>query len=203
MAVELTPKERILCDAAAGSAGPGAAFRVAGRQEGARCAVARQHGAQRLRGPDGPRRGAGRPRVREDSAGRRTLPQRVGLRRARRRRKSTASRSSRRSRRWPTSSATRRPIRYAAGRYAPIEKALETYGDHYAVIVHLNDVFSLPRYLMGMENLLMAIAAEPELVTALVDMSVDINLKLAKESAGARRRDRLHRRRRTPPTSAP
>jgi uroporphyrinogen decarboxylase len=69
----------------------------------------------------------------------------------------------------------------APGRFAPIEEALETYGDHYPVIVHLNDVFSLPRYLMGMENLLMAIAAEPELVTALVDMCVDINLKLAKE----------------------
>ena len=34
---------------------------------------------------------------------------------------------------------------------------------------------------MGMENLLMAIAAEPELVQALVDMSVDINLVMAKE----------------------
>ncbi len=70
---------------------------------------------------------------------------------------------------------------YAPGRYAAIEQALATYDDHYAVIVHLNDVFSLPRYLMGMENLLMAIVAEPELVQALVDMSVDINLKMAKE----------------------
>ena len=26
---------------------------------------------------------------------------------------------------------------------------LATYGDHYAVIVHLNDVFSIPRTLMG------------------------------------------------------
>jgi uroporphyrinogen decarboxylase len=42
-------------------------------------------------------------------------------------------------------------------------------------------VFSLPRYLMGYENLLMAIAAEPALVTALVDLSVDINLAMAKE----------------------
>ena len=32
----------------------------------------------------------------------------------------------------------------APGRYDPVEKALATYGDHYAVIVHLNDVFSLP-----------------------------------------------------------
>ncbi|MGE5601437.1 MAG: uroporphyrinogen decarboxylase family protein [Nitrososphaerales archaeon] len=69
----------------------------------------------------------------------------------------------------------------APGRYTAIEEALQTYGDQFAVIVHLNDVFSLPRYLMGMESLLMAIVAEPELVTALVDMSVDINLKLAKE----------------------
>lgn len=52
-----------------------------------------------------------------------------------------------------------------------------------AVIVHLNDVFSLPRYLLGYENLLMAIAAEPELVRAIVDMSVDINLAMAKEVA--------------------
>lgn len=73
------------------------------------------------------------------------------------------------------------PDPYAPGRYAPIEKAVESYGDRYAVIVHLNDVFSLPRYLMGMEGLLMAIAAEPDLVIALVDMSVDFNLKLAKE----------------------
>jgi uroporphyrinogen decarboxylase len=69
----------------------------------------------------------------------------------------------------------------ATQRYTAIEQALAAYGDTHAVIVHLNDVFSLPRYLMGMENLLMAIAAEPELVQALVDMSVDINLKMARE----------------------
>jgi uroporphyrinogen decarboxylase len=73
------------------------------------------------------------------------------------------------------------PDPLAPGRYASVEKALAQYGDQYAVIVHLNDVFSLPRYLMGMENLLMAIAAEPELIQALVDMSVEINLVMAKE----------------------
>jgi uroporphyrinogen decarboxylase len=70
-----------------------------------------------------------------------------------------------------------------APRYAAIEQALAVYGETHAVIVHLNDVFSLPRYLMGMENLLMAIAAEPDLVQALVDLSVDVNLKMAKEVA--------------------
>lgn len=75
------------------------------------------------------------------------------------------------------------PDPYAPGRYDTIEKAVATYGDRYAVIVHLNDVFSIPRTLMGMESLLVAIAIEPELVQALVDMSVDVNLKMAKEVA--------------------
>lgn len=68
-----------------------------------------------------------------------------------------------------------------APRYTAIEQALAIYGETHAVIVHLNDVFSLPRYLMGMENLLMSIVAEPQLVTALVDLSVDLNLKMARE----------------------
>lgn len=71
----------------------------------------------------------------------------------------------------------------AAGRYATIEKTLAEYGKTHAVIVHLNDVFTIPRYLMGYENLLMAIAAEPELVIALVRMSVDVNLVMAREVA--------------------
>jgi uroporphyrinogen decarboxylase len=74
------------------------------------------------------------------------------------------------------------PDPYAPGRFSQIEKTLETYGHHFAVIVHLQDVLSIPRYLMGMEGLLMAVATEPDLVTALVDLSVDINLKLAKEA---------------------
>jgi len=68
-----------------------------------------------------------------------------------------------------------------APRYSAIEQTLAAYGHTHAVIVHLNDVFSLPRYLMGMENLLMAIVAEPDLVQALVDLSVNLNLKLARE----------------------
>lgn len=75
------------------------------------------------------------------------------------------------------------PDPYAPGRYDAVENALATYGDRYAVIVHLNDVFSIPRTLMGMEALLMAVALESELVQALVDMSVEINLKMAKEVA--------------------
>jgi uroporphyrinogen decarboxylase len=75
------------------------------------------------------------------------------------------------------------PDPHAPGRYATIEKTLEDYGRTHAVIVHLNDVFSIPRALLGYENLLMAIAAEPELVSALVEISVGVNLAMAKEVA--------------------
>ncbi len=74
------------------------------------------------------------------------------------------------------------PDPHAPGRYASIEQTLHDYPGK-AVIVHLNDVFSLPRYWLGMENLLMAIAADPELVLALVDLSVELNLEMAREVA--------------------
>ena len=75
------------------------------------------------------------------------------------------------------------PDPHAPGRYAAIEAAVRDYGGQKAVIVHLNDVFSLPRYLMGMQDLLMALVTEPELVKALVEMSVRVNLEMAKEVA--------------------
>jgi uroporphyrinogen decarboxylase len=75
------------------------------------------------------------------------------------------------------------PDPHAPARYASVEKSLAEFGGRKAVIVHLNDVFSIPRYLMGYERLLMSIAAEPELVAALVKLSVDINLEMAKEVA--------------------
>lgn len=75
------------------------------------------------------------------------------------------------------------PDPLAPGRFAAIDAAVQKYAGDKAVIVHLNDVFSLPRYLMGMQELLMAILTEPKLVQALVEMSVTINLELAKAVA--------------------
>ena len=71
----------------------------------------------------------------------------------------------------------------APGRYSTIEKAVRDFKGKMAIGVHLNDVFSIPRYLMGMQNLLMAIACEPDLVAALVNMSVEVNLAMAHEVA--------------------
>jgi len=73
------------------------------------------------------------------------------------------------------------PDPHAPVRFVSVEAAVQKYKGDKAVIVHLNDVFSLPRYLMGMKALLMAIVTQPELVKALVEMSVTVNLELAKE----------------------
>jgi Uroporphyrinogen-III decarboxylase len=75
------------------------------------------------------------------------------------------------------------PDPHAPWRFTAVEDTLQKYRGNKAVIVHLNDVFSLPRYLMSMQELLMAIVAQPALVRALVEMSVTINLELAKEVA--------------------
>ena len=75
------------------------------------------------------------------------------------------------------------PDPHAPGRYASVERTLREFAGRKAVIVHLNDVFSLPRYLLGYENLLMAIASDPALVTALVELSVNVNLAIAEEVA--------------------
>lgn len=72
------------------------------------------------------------------------------------------------------------PDVHLPSRYHSIEWAVQNYPNK-AIIVHLNDVFSLPRYLMGMENLLMAIVESPELVRNLVNLSVKVNLEMAKE----------------------
>ena len=75
------------------------------------------------------------------------------------------------------------PDPHAPGRYDSVERIVAKYKGDKAVGVHLNDVFSIPRNLMGMENLLMAFVAEPELIKGLVELSVEINIEMAKEVA--------------------
>jgi uroporphyrinogen decarboxylase len=75
------------------------------------------------------------------------------------------------------------PDPHAPGRYDSLKRLVKRYKGKLAIGVHLNDVFSIPRYLAGFENLLMATVAEPELVRRLVDLSVSVNLEMAKEVA--------------------
>lgn len=75
------------------------------------------------------------------------------------------------------------PDPHAPGRYESLKRIVKRYKGRLAVGVHLNDVFSIPRNLAGYEGILIALAAEPELVRGLVDLSVEINLEMAKEVA--------------------
>ncbi len=75
------------------------------------------------------------------------------------------------------------PDPHAPGRYRSLERLVAKYKGKLAIGVHLNDVFSIPRNLMGLENLLIAIADDPELVGALVDLSVRGNIEMAREVA--------------------
>jgi len=75
------------------------------------------------------------------------------------------------------------PDPHAPGRYASIERVVAAYNGDLAVGVHLNDVFSIPRYLLGFEGLMMATVAEPDLVRGLVDLSVEANVAMAEEVA--------------------
>jgi len=77
----------------------------------------------------------------------------------------------------------RPPDPHAPGRYASIERIVARYKGKLAVGVHLNDVFSIPRYLAGFETLMMAFAGEPELIHGLVELSVNANIEMAKEVA--------------------
>ncbi len=65
-------------------------------------------------------------------------------------------------------------------RFKKIEKIIEKHKNKKAIILHLNDVFSIPRNLLGYENLFMNIASNPKLINELIDLSININLELAR-----------------------
>jgi len=71
----------------------------------------------------------------------------------------------------------------APHRWESLDRLVSRYKGRYAIGVHLNDVLSIPRNLMGFEELMMAFGLEPELVGKLAGMSVDLNIALAKGAA--------------------
>lgn len=75
------------------------------------------------------------------------------------------------------------PDPHAPGRWASLDKLVSRYKGRLAIGVHLNDVLSIPRNLMGFESLMAAFGEAPDLVRGLVDLSVRTNLELAKEAA--------------------
>ncbi|GHV74418.1 uroporphyrinogen decarboxylase [Spirochaetia bacterium] len=63
-----------------------------------------------------------------------------------------------------------------------VKEALDRFKGKRAVILHLNDVFSLPSRIMPFEEFLMAINTEPEMVDKLIGIVVDYNIKVAKRA---------------------
>lgn len=74
------------------------------------------------------------------------------------------------------------PDPHKPGRYDSIEKAVQEHGGKKGLILHLNDVFSIPSRLMPFDTFLIKMMEEPEMVKELVRMSVDVNLEMAKEA---------------------
>lgn len=74
------------------------------------------------------------------------------------------------------------PDPHAPGRWTSLDRFAGKYKGRLAIGVHLNDVLSVPRNLMGFEKLMETFAECPELVQGLVDLSVRVNLELAKEA---------------------
>jgi uroporphyrinogen decarboxylase len=75
------------------------------------------------------------------------------------------------------------PGAFAPGRFDSLKKLVARYKGKYAIGVHLNDVLSIPRNLMGFQELMLAFCTEPDLIRRLVEMSVDLNIQLAGEAA--------------------
>ena len=68
------------------------------------------------------------------------------------------------------------------GRYDSIEKAVKEHSGEKALVLHLNDVFSIPSRMMPFETFLIKVFEEPETIRTLVKMCVDVNLEMAKEA---------------------
>src|SRR5690242_19584631 len=75
------------------------------------------------------------------------------------------------------------PDPHAPYRFESLKKLVARYKGRYAIGVHLNDVLSIPRNLMGFQELMLAFAIAPDLVRGLVELSVDLNIELAGEAA--------------------
>ena len=69
------------------------------------------------------------------------------------------------------------------GRFKSLNGLLRQYGREKAVILHMNDIWSIPSRLMPYEDFLVNIVDEPEFIKALIKMTVDAQILLAQEAA--------------------
>lgn len=74
------------------------------------------------------------------------------------------------------------PDPLAPGRFETLEKMIDTYNGKRAVILHLNDVWSIPSRLMSFDDFIIQVMDEPQLVVDIINMTVDINIELARQA---------------------
>lgn len=59
-------------------------------------------------------------------------------------------------------------------------RVIERFGGEKAVVFRLRDAYSLPRYLLGMENLMIFMVTEPDFVRRVIDISIDYYKEMAR-----------------------
>jgi len=74
------------------------------------------------------------------------------------------------------------PDPLADGRLEKIKRYLEKYKGKRAVFIYVRDVWSLPRELMGYMDLMIACKAKPELVTGIIEKSIEHNLIIVEQA---------------------
>ncbi len=71
------------------------------------------------------------------------------------------------------------PDPYKEDRFQTLETKLEEHKGEKAVILHLNDVFSIPSRLMKFDDFMISMIDKPQLVEGLIDLSVEVNRRRA------------------------
>ena len=74
------------------------------------------------------------------------------------------------------------PDPHDPARYRTLTSEIEAHRGKKAVILHLNDVFSIPSRLMGFEHFLLTTINNPKLIEGIIDLCVEVNLKMADEA---------------------
>jgi uroporphyrinogen decarboxylase len=70
----------------------------------------------------------------------------------------------------------------AGWRFGSLRAAVDRFKGKKAILFRLRDTYSLPRYLRGLENLMMDLIQSPSLVHALVDLSVDYHTRMGQRA---------------------
>ena len=64
--------------------------------------------------------------------------------------------------------------------FRSLRRAVQRFGGEKAIVFRLRDAYSMPRYLLGMENLMIQMVGEPDFVQAVIDIVVDYYLAMAR-----------------------